>query len=120
MKRFGICSKCGEYKEVREHHHKGYGTDDTKKYCYSCDFNAHIRARKEGRCNLTHGEARVLSSNSYTRRILKKITFYEAMLPNIRLYESLFINSNTDCISVCSGFIIGNNQQIKTIGEDML
>ena len=57
MKQMGLCQKCGETKIVQDHHILGYNEDNKDyvvKYCNSCDQKAHLKARKEGKCNLTH------------------------------------------------------------------
>ena len=40
MVQIGKCYKCGEFKEVRQHHYKGYGAEETVPYCRSCDYKA--------------------------------------------------------------------------------
>lgn len=53
------------------HHEHGYDDlhiQDVKPYCISCHRKAHIKARKEGRCNLTPKEIENLSIKSSYKR----------------------------------------------------
>lgn len=118
MERMGICYKCGEWKEVRNHHRWGYETDRVVPYCRSCDRKAHNKARKEGRCNLTNIESRQKSDNSYNRRSTKhKKLLSETVAPNIQLFEKLAINLNTGMISISSCFIGHNGHKLHVIEE---
>lgn len=117
MKRMGMCWKCLEWKEVRDHHAYGYETDETKPYCYSCDYKAHNKARRESRCNLTSDESNRESVNSYSRRSQKHLFFRETLAPNIRLYEQVAVNVNTGTITVNSDFLSGNGKKLCVIKE---
>lgn len=64
----GTCQKCGQYKMVRDHHYKGYDTDETAPYCQSCDIKAHNWARWEGKCNLSAKEAKRKRADYYRRK----------------------------------------------------
>ena len=119
MKRLGICKKCGEEKMVRDHHIKGYceeNKDEVVPYCQSCDLKAHAKARREGRCVLTHKEAHIKSQASCQRRSRKTKTISsETLMPNVRLFENVQINLNTGHINVVSYFKANNGKKIKYI-----
>ncbi len=121
MKRMGMCWKCLEWKEVRDHHAYGYETDETKPYCRSCDRKAHNKDRREGRCSLTGIESHRKSIRSRIRRlricgIKQMISFRETVLPNIQLYEHLEVNLNTRTVTIISGFL-GNHKKLYVIEE---
>jgi len=118
MTTIGICVKCGKLKEVRQHHFKGYTTDETVSYCRRCDRIAHEEARKKGNCNLNHKEVDHLSKNSYQRRNASIIHLSsETLLPNIEFREDISINKSTDRISFTSYFRGNNGYPLKTINE---
>lgn len=114
---YGICAKCGEYKEVRSHHYKGYDSDETIPYCRSCDRKAHDKARKNGRCKLTHDEANRLSIKSCRKRCIRKIGFNETMMPNVRYCEDFHYNINTDALSIACYFSANNGRSIFYLNE---
>ncbi len=118
MERLGFCYKCGEYKEVRDHHAYGYETDETLPYCQSCDRKAHNKARREGRCNLSGEESHKKTSNSYQRRSTKHMKLSsETVSPNIQLFQKLRINLNTGTITISSCFSGNNGNKLKVIDE---
>ncbi len=68
-KRIGVCSKCNETKEIRDHHYLGYEGDNINKtlpYCRSCDFKEHIKARKEGKHFLSIEQIKTLKIEDKT------------------------------------------------------
>lgn len=76
MRKMGICTKCGKYKIVQEHHSKGYlppYEDFTEPYCLSCDHKAHNKAKREGKCNLEPWRISKLSKSSSARRTRNKV-----------------------------------------------
>jgi hypothetical protein len=118
MKRKGICSKCGKEILVRDHHYKGYKTDEVKPYCISCDNKAHNNARKEGRCKLTSKESRKASTQSAQRRSYKSFLLeWETLEPNICLQTDCRININTNTLTFSSRFRGHNKTKLKSINE---
>ena len=109
---YGICVKCNKYKQLQNHHYKGYRTHETALYCSSCDKKAHLKARREGRCNLTSKETSKLSQSSLYRTQIQMIVFEETLDTNIQLREQLTYNKFTGHITYCSYF--------KTSGEKTL
>lgn len=111
MKQMGICHKCGQQKIVQDHHIKGYlgdNKDHVVKYCNTCDQLAHIKARKEGRCNLSHEDVNKLSRNSYSRRVNQHMEVStETMMPYVALREFVVYNKNTGT-PVCSTMFQAN------------
>ncbi|MFZ3166340.1 MAG: hypothetical protein WA130_01910 [Candidatus Methanoperedens sp.] len=118
MKRMGICSKCGEYRLVQDHHYKGYKSDEVKPYCLSCDWKAHNKARKEGRCKLSGWESNRLSTLSSNRRSHKTFNLSWNMLEeHIQLKERIFVNLNNGNIIFDSCFVGTNHIKLKRIKE---
>lgn len=119
MKQYGICTKCGEYKIVQDHHVHGYGGDhkDTVvKYCNSCDQKAHFKARKEGKCNLTHADVNKLSRNSYSRRINQHIEIScETIIPYVVLREFIVYNKNTGTPACSTQFQAAGGKKLLNI-----
>lgn len=100
MKEKGICSKCGQLKPVVHHHYKGYGCDETKLYCYSCDQKAHYKARKEGKCILSHDEAKQLSQKSSNNDRINKFLSYIRIEDNISLKITMSISTRTGTLNI--------------------
>ena len=100
MSTMGTCSKCGQLKTVVQHHYKGYNTDETKPYCYSCDQKAHYKARSEGKCLLTHKEAGLLSKISSNKARAFKFLDYMRVESNISIKTVLSINTRTNTITI--------------------
>jgi hypothetical protein len=118
MKRFGTCSKCGEYKLVHDHHYKGYDAEEVLPYCQSCDIKAHNSARKEGRCKISSEESHKKSTASNAKRTWKTfILSLETPGSNTRLFEVLQLNLKTDKIMIWSGFNGNNRKKLKIIDE---
>lgn len=121
MERTGLCVKCGEKRQVRDHHINGYSEshkDEVVPYCRKCDTKAHNKARREGRCGLTHEEVDILSNRSYTRRSVKTISLSSITVgKNIQLREILHINKNTGNIALSSYFSSGYHTKLCVINE---
>jgi len=96
MVTIGICSKCGKEGVVRQHHYKGYTTDETTPYCLSCDFKAHNKARRDGRCILSGKESKLLSDKSSGKRNKKiKMLFSYTPEKHSCVKVSIIVNKNT-------------------------
>ncbi len=119
----GICTKCGEYKLVQDHHINGYEEDHINEvvpYCISCDKLAHLKARKDGRCTMDSKEIHKISTKSskrrYNKEINKKILLsWETLEPFICIREILNININSENIVICSYFSAMHGKKIKYI-----
>lgn len=122
MKRKGICQKCGKETIIRDHHIHGYDgehKDEVVPYCYSCDYRAHNKARREGKCQLNSEEAQRLSRNSSHRRTRKYFNLScKTVGTNIRLFEELFLDTNNGKINIWSRFSGHNGKKLKIIGEN--
>lgn len=116
---YGKCTKCGNMAEVRRHHYKGYNTDDTSYYCRSCDLKAHHNTRRLGLCTLTHEQAQRKSALSYNRTTSKRMDISSMSFgKNTLLYEQLFININTNHITICSGFFGNHGYKLYELKGD--
>ena len=112
----GICFKCGNEREVRQHHYKGYITDETKPYCFSCDRKAHNKARKEGKCKLTPKEVNRLSIiSSHLRNNLVLNVSQETLIPNVRLIEQIQYGINTGSVYCNTYFCVGHNKRLYEV-----
>jgi len=122
MERMGVCTKCGKKRLVRDHHIYGYDEehkDEVVPYCRSCDWIAHDKARKCGKCKLTIKESQHASNNSYKHRSRKSKKISDAiMMPNIRLFEIIQTNINTGSINIQSYFCAVNGKKLKLIEEN--
>jgi len=116
-KPYGYCIKCGQFRQLQNHHYKGYDTDETALYCMSCDQKAHNKARREGRCNLTSKEVQKLSTASGCRIRIKRIYFDERITNNIYLHEHLQYNTFTGTVSWTSGFVARNGIKLPEYVE---
>jgi hypothetical protein len=106
----GKCVKCGEIKEVRHHHYKGYGTDETVLYCRSCDKKAHIKAQKTGRCNLTYEERHKISGTHSHRKTQKHIVFDETIEKNMLFEEHITYFPSDGHVGYVSFFHVNNGK----------
>lgn len=104
---------------VQDHHSKGYlppFQDFVEPYCKSCDWKAHDKARKDGKCNLTHTEAQKFSiASSDKRNRVKKSLFSKTVTRNIRLKINLEYRKGTDDIKIYSGFVCTVGLKLKYI-----
>jgi hypothetical protein len=103
MRKIGTCAKCGETKEVGQHHLKGYLGENinvTAPYCQSCDKKAHWKARKDGRCVLTGKETSRLSKLSYVHRNIKQRVIYKEVI-DIFSYISINLSYNLHTNTIC-------------------
>lgn len=121
MNKIGVCEKCGETKNVRNHHIKGYGEENKDyvvKYCNICDQKAHQKAREEGRCNLSHEEVCKLSQNSYARRTHQTINIScDTLMPYVYLRELIVYNINTGKPTCETIFQANGGRKLLYIGE---
>jgi len=103
---------------VRDHHYKGYSTDEVVPYCRSCDRIAHNLARKTGKCILTHEEVDKISTASSMRRSTKTIEVGDdRMITNVRLIEEIVYNINTSNPVCCTRFRATNGKKLYEIYE---
>ncbi len=112
MSIIGQCFKCGCIREVRHHHYKGYGTDETLPYCRSCDAMAHNKARKTGKCQLTYNETQKLSHASANKCIKKKHLFHMAPETNAGIEIRLRYNTRTNNMVINTSRCIYNSQEM--------
>ncbi len=92
---------------VQDHHIKGYfgeNKDLVAPYCKSCDRKAHDKARKEGRCKLTHAEANKLSTASNRRRTIKQKIFATTVAPWVEALTTIAVNTSTGHVAITSRF----------------
>ena len=113
---YNFCVKCGTYGLVRRHHSKGYATDTTQLYCVSCDSKAHNKARTLGKCKLSSKESKRASKNSYSRTTYKTITLSNDTIgANVRLFENISLNKNTNNMVIASYFQGTNNFKLPEV-----
>ena len=114
-----------KYKEI-------HGYDKTVWLTWSEHKRLHIRLRKEGKCQVSPDELKVISSKAYMRtskykhlacRLSRDRThetrkhFTKSLAPNISLFTDILYYINTGNVSVTSYFHSSHGKRLITIKE---
>jgi len=85
-------------------HHTSYNPEVIVDCCRSCHKKIHDRVRKEDACKYSPKETAIISKRLHHKRVSKQISFYEEMMPGVRLMEQIELNLNNGNVYYTSFF----------------